>query len=139
MAGTYRIAAQPMLNTEGDFVRKLKGITFTATSATDARRWFAPDCSQFVAAFSKLMPRTLATLIVASLMHGDEVELPGLFREEQFESDFRYEWSPVHFIVSPAQVRLLNPNQSLRQPASATQRLLTARTRASTGYRFLRK
>jgi hypothetical protein len=99
MAGTYRIAAQPMLNTEGEFERKLKGITFTATSATDARKWFAPDCGQFVSAFSKLMPRTLATVIVASLMHGDEVELPGLFREEQFEGDFRFQWSPVHFVV----------------------------------------
>jgi hypothetical protein len=103
MAGTYRIAAQPMLNTEGEFERKLKGITFTATSATDARRWFAPDRGQFVSAFSKLMPRTLATVIVASLMHGDEVDLPGLFREEQFECDFRFQWSPVHFVMPPAQ------------------------------------
>lgn len=102
MAGTYRIAAQPMLNTEGDFERKLKGITFIATSATDVRKWFAPDRGQFVSAFSKLMPRTLATLIVASLMHGDEVELPGLFREDQFEGDFRFQWSPVHFVVPSA-------------------------------------
>jgi len=103
MAGTYRIAAQPILDTEGNFAGQLKGITFTATSATDTREWYTPNRSQFVAAFSKLMPRTLATLIVASLMHGDEVELPGLFREEQFEGDFRFQWSPVHFVVPPTQ------------------------------------
>ncbi len=102
MAGTYRIAAQPILDTEDNFAGQLKGITFTATSATDTREWYTPNCSQFVAAFSKLMPRTLATLIVASLMHGDQIELPGLFREDQFESDFRFEWSPVHFVVPSA-------------------------------------
>ena len=103
MAGTYRIAAQPLLGTEGDFAGQLKGITFTATSATDTREWYTPNRSQFVAAFSKLMPRSLATVVVASLMHGDQIELPGLFREDQFESDFCFEWSPVHFLIPPAQ------------------------------------
>jgi hypothetical protein len=101
MAGTYKIAAQPKLFSEGPLKGMLEGVTFTASSRFDTQEWFADNRGQFVAAFSKLMPRSLATVIVAALLHGDTIELPGLFREHQIDSGFRLEWSPVHFVVPP--------------------------------------
>jgi hypothetical protein len=38
-------------------------------------------------------------------MHGDEIELPGMYGEKEFEREFRFEWSPVHFVVPPQSVR----------------------------------
>lgn len=98
MAESYRISAVPLLFTEGDHTGRLNGVTFTATSATDMREWFTINCGQFEDGFTKLMRRSLAKVIVASLMEGDTVELPGTYLAEQFATGFVYEWSPVHFV-----------------------------------------
>ncbi|HEY4380951.1 MAG TPA: hypothetical protein VGN01_11435 [Acidobacteriaceae bacterium] len=99
MAASYRISAAPLLHTQGDFNGKLKGVSFTAVSPTDTREWFANNCGQFELVFSKIMPRNLAQVIVASLMHGDDVELPGLYDEWQFERGFLFEWTPVYLVT----------------------------------------
>src|SRR5580704_5101454 len=101
MAGTYKISATPLLHAAGDFQGKLKGVSFTAASPNDTLEWFSNNCGQFELAFSRIMPRSLAQVIVASLMHGDDVELPGLYDLSQFENGFIFEWSPVHFVVPP--------------------------------------
>ena len=101
MAGTYRISAVPVLHTEGNFKGKLKGVSFTAASPSDTKEWFANNCGQFELVFSKIMPRSLAHIIVAALMHGDDAELPGLYDEVQFERGFLFEWSPVHLVAPP--------------------------------------
>ncbi|MGA1982129.1 MAG: hypothetical protein ABSG84_06625 [Acidobacteriaceae bacterium] len=101
MAGTYRISATPLLHSAGNFKGKLKGVSFTAASPTQTHEWFSNNCGQFELVFSRIMPASLARIIVASLMHGDDVEFPGLYEEEQFESGFLFEWSPVHFVRPP--------------------------------------
>jgi hypothetical protein len=101
MAGTYKISATPLIHSTGDFKGKLKGVSFTAVSPANTIEWFSNNCGQFELAFSRIMPRCLAQVIVASLMHGDDVELPGFYEESQFESGFIFEWSPVHFVVPP--------------------------------------
>ncbi|MGA1982128.1 MAG: hypothetical protein ABSG84_06620 [Acidobacteriaceae bacterium] len=98
MADTYRIAAAPLLFTEGAHKGRLSGVTFTATSATDAREWFTINCGQFEDAFTRLMSRARARTIVAALMEGDRTEFPGFYTEDQFSGGFVYEWSPVHFV-----------------------------------------
>jgi hypothetical protein len=101
MAGTYKISATPLLHTEGDFKGKLKGVSFTAASPSQTHEWFSNNCGQFELAFSRIMPAGAARIVVASLMHGDDVEFPGLYDDEQFEQGFLFEWSPVHFVVPP--------------------------------------
>ncbi len=101
MPGTYRISAVPVLHTGGAFKGKLKGVSFTAASANDTVEWFSNNCGHFELAFSRIMPRKLAQVIVAALAHGDDVELPGFYTEQQFERGFLFEWSPVHFVVPP--------------------------------------
>ena len=101
MAGTYRISAVPVLHTQGDFKGKLKGVSFTAASPTDTKEWYANNCGQFELVFSKIMPRNLAQVIVTSLMHGDDAELPGLYEEWQFERGFLFEWTPVYLVTPP--------------------------------------
>ena len=101
MMGTYKISAAPLLYSKGEFKGKLNGVTFTAASAIDTKQWFANNCGQFETVFSRIMPSSLARLIVAALMHGDEVELPGIYEEEHFERGFLFEWSPVHFVLPP--------------------------------------
>ena len=101
MAGNYRITATPLLHSGGDFKGKLKGVSFTAASPSNTVEWFSNNCGQFELAFSRIMPRSLAHVIVASLTHGDDVEMPGLYDESQFESGFIFEWSPVHLVVPP--------------------------------------
>lgn len=101
MAGKYKISATPLLHTGGDFKGKLKGVSFTAVSPRDTHEWFSNNCGQFELTFSRIMPRSLAHVIVASLMHGDEVEFPGLYEESQFETGFIFEWLPMHFVVPP--------------------------------------
>jgi len=101
MAGSYRISATPLLHADGNFKGKLKGVSFTAASPLDTKEWFSNNCGQFELAFSRIMPASLARIIVASLMHGDDVEFPGLYNEEQFEQGFLFEWSPVHFVLPP--------------------------------------
>ena len=101
MHGNYRISATPLLFAEGSFKGKLKGVSFTAASGDDTKEWFANNCGQFELAFSRIMPRKLAQALVAALVHGDDVELPGLYGLAEFESGFVFEWSPVHFVVSP--------------------------------------
>ena len=104
MAETYKISAVPVLHEQGDFKGKLKGVSFTAASGTDTKEWFAVNCGQFELVFSKVMPRKLAQVIVASLSQGDDVDLPGLYEEWQFERGFLFEWTPVCLVVpaSPA-------------------------------------
>src|SRR4051812_28570214 len=101
MNGTYRISAVPVLHTEGEYHGKLKRVIFTASSETDTREWFANNCGQFESAFSRIMPAGMARIILSSLLEGDQVELPGLYREEQFARGFLYEWSPVYFVAPP--------------------------------------
>jgi hypothetical protein len=98
MADTYKISAAPLLFTAGEHKGRLNGVTFTATSATASREWFTINCGQFEDAFTKLMSRSRARTIVAALMEGDRMELPGLYSEDQFGRGFVYEWSPVHFV-----------------------------------------
>ena len=99
MPGIYRISATPVLYTTGAFKGKLKGVSFTSASPADTHEWYANNCGHFEIAFSRIMPRNLAQVIVASLTQGDEVELPGLYAEQEFEGGFLFEWSPVQFIV----------------------------------------
>lgn len=101
MAESYKITATPLLHTEGNFKGKLKGVSFTAVSPTNTVEWFANNCGQFELEFSKLMPRSLAHVIVASLVHGDDVELPGAYDGAHFEHGFLFQWSPVHFVTPP--------------------------------------
>jgi len=99
---TYKISARPLLFSEGEHEGRLNGVTFTAASSTDTREWFAINCGQFEGAFIRLMPRSRAKTIVATLLEGEEIELPGLYQEEQFHRGFSFEWWPVHFIVIPS-------------------------------------
>jgi hypothetical protein len=101
MSGTYKITAVPVLHSHGNFKGKLKGVSFTAVSPTDTKAWLAGNCGQFEMAFSRIMPSSLAKVIIAALTHGDEVELPGMYAAEQFEREFLFEWSPVHLVVPP--------------------------------------
>lgn len=101
MTGMYKISAAPLLYPKGEFKGKLDGVTFTASSPIDSRQWFANNCGQFELAFSRIMPGSLARAIVAALMRGDEVELPGIYDEVHFERGFLFEWSPIHFVLPP--------------------------------------
>jgi hypothetical protein len=97
MAGTFKISAIPVLHSQGAFKGKLKGVSFTAVSPTNTVEWFANNCGQFELEFSKLMPRGLAHIIVAALLHGDDVELPGWYDGANFEHGFLFQWTPMHF------------------------------------------
>src|ERR1700744_5239457 len=88
MAGTYKITATPSLYCEGEYRGKLKSVLFRAVSPTDVRQWLAKNCGQFETAFGRIMPARLAGVIVDSLLRGDEVELPGLYAEHEFERGF---------------------------------------------------
>jgi hypothetical protein len=101
MAGSYRISATPVLHSSGDFRGKLKGVSFTAASPTDTKEWFSNNCGQFELAFSKIMPASLARVIVIALTHGDDVEFPGLYAEQEFECGFLFEWPAVHLTLPP--------------------------------------
>ena len=101
MAGTYKISATPLLHADGNFKGKLKGVSFIAASPMQTHEWYSNNCGQFELMFSRIMPASLARVIVASLMHGDEVEFPGFYVEEAFERGFLFEWSPVHLVLSP--------------------------------------
>ena len=96
MAGTYRIAATPLLYSYGPFEGKLQGVSFTAVSPLDVKEWFANNCGQFEMEFSKLMPLTAARELVFLLMRGREIELPALYNEREFESGFIFEWPVAH-------------------------------------------
>jgi hypothetical protein len=101
MTGTYKISAAPMFHADGEYVGKLKRVIFTAASETDSREWFANNCGQFEAVFTCIMSAAAARDIVAALMNGDEAEFPGLYREDQFERGFSFEWSPLYLVVPP--------------------------------------
>jgi hypothetical protein len=101
MAGTYGISATPLLHTEGNFKGKLKGVSFIAASPVQTHEWFSNNCGQFELAFSRIMPLSVARVIVASLMHGDDVEFPGLYEQEEFDQGFVFEWTPVHLVAPP--------------------------------------
>ncbi len=101
MAGSYRISATPLLHSAGNFKGKLKGVSFTAASPAQTHEWYSNNCGQFELVFSRIMPASLARVMVAALMHGDDVEFPSLYDESQFEGGFLFEWSPVHFVRPP--------------------------------------
>jgi hypothetical protein len=101
MAELYKISATPLLHTTGDFKGKLKGVSFTAVSPSGAMEWFSSNCGQFELAFSKIMPINLARVMVAALMHGDDVELPGVYAKHEFEDGFVFEWPRVHLTLPP--------------------------------------
>ena len=90
MTEAYKIAASPILFSDGQFKGKLKGVAFSATSASDTKRWLTINCGQFPRAFSNLIPDGSADAIVAALIRGDNVEFPGLHQEEQFRCGFAY-------------------------------------------------
>jgi hypothetical protein len=102
MTENYRISAIPLLYSRGTFQGKLQGASFTAVSPNDTKEWFTNNCGQFELEFSKIMPLPEARVLVASLMRGDEIELPGLYREAQFERGFIFEW-PVAYSRSASQ------------------------------------
>jgi hypothetical protein len=101
MAESYKISAAPTLYTQGEYKGKLKGVTFTATSANDSRQWFAKNCGQFERVFTKIMPADLAEATVTTLAHGDAIDLPGVYQDYQFEQGFLFEWSPVYLVLPP--------------------------------------
>lgn len=101
MPPTYTISAAPTLFTEGAYRGKLKGVTFTAVAANEMRQWFTRNCGQFETTFTRIMPSSIARTLVEALMHGDDIEFPGTYREDQFERGFVFEWSPVYFVVPP--------------------------------------
>ncbi len=101
MAETYRISATPMFHTEGEYAGKLKRLIFTATSQTDSREWFANNCGQFETVFARIMSAAEAHGILATLMEGNQAEFPGLYREDQFERGFSFEWSPIYLVMPP--------------------------------------
>ena len=84
----YKLAASPILFTEGQFKGKLKGIAFSATSPSDTRQWLTINCGQFLRFFKNLIPDGSAEAMVAALVRGDNIDFPGLYREEQFECGF---------------------------------------------------
>ena len=90
MSETYALAATPLLFPHGEFEGKLKGVTFTATSPADIKQWFAVNCGQFEQAFARLVPATLAQEMIAELIRGDNLAVPGLYLERQFNSGFIY-------------------------------------------------
>jgi hypothetical protein len=102
MTATYRISARPELHVTGEYAGKLRRVIFTATSSTETREWFANNCGHFEKSFSKIMPASRARVIVSALNSGDEIELPGTYREEEFENGFLFEWSPVYLVVPPS-------------------------------------
>jgi hypothetical protein len=95
MGNLYKISATPVLHAAGPFQGKLKGISFTAVSSLETNEWYSNNCGHFVLAFSKIMPAVRAEALLARLMQGDDVELPGLYAVEQFECGFVYEWPRV--------------------------------------------
>jgi hypothetical protein len=95
MAGTFKISAIPVLHSQGAFKGKLKGVSFMAVSPANTVEWFANNCGQFELEFSKLMPRSLAHIFVAALMHGDDVELPGWYDKKYFEHGFLFQWTTI--------------------------------------------
>lgn len=98
MTEMYKLSATPSLITDGEFEGELKGIWFLATSPTDSKQWFAINCGQFAEAFSKLVSHRRAAEIVAALTQGDNIEFPGLYREQQLDGGFHNEWSPLYFV-----------------------------------------
>jgi hypothetical protein len=94
-SGTYKLTAKPSLISEGEFQGELRSVAFIATSPIETMQWFVINCGQFERAFSKLIPRGLATEMVDALTRGEAVEFPGLYQREQFGSGFYYEWFPV--------------------------------------------
>jgi hypothetical protein len=86
----YKLAASPILFTEGQFKGELKGVAFSATSPSDTRRWLTINCGQFPRSFHNLIPDGSADAMVAALVRGDNVEFPGLHHEEHFECGFTY-------------------------------------------------
>lgn len=96
MTGRYKISARPILD-DGELV----GVAFSADSPQDHREWQVRNCGQFPVVFARVMPANVAWLLITALKAGDEVELPGVFEEAQFERGFAFEWTPVHFVAPP--------------------------------------
>jgi hypothetical protein len=90
MPEAYKLSASPILFSEGPFEGKLKGVAFSATSPSDTKRWLTINCGQFFRFFKDLIPDGSAEAMVAALVRGDNIEFPGLHREEQFECGFTY-------------------------------------------------
>jgi len=105
MTGTYTITAAPMLHTQGEYAGKLKRVIFKAIAGTDKREWFSNNCGQFETVFTRIMPAGVAREIVAALTQGKEVEFPVLYREDEFERGFSFEWSPIYLVVPPVYER----------------------------------
>ena len=96
MAGGYRIAAKPEMK-DG----RLVAVEFTAESTNDHREWYTRNFGQFAVVFCRVMPRQVAQVMAGALERGDAVELPGRYSEEEFDREFSFEWSPVHFLRPP--------------------------------------
>ena len=100
MAAGYRISATPETK-DG----MLAGVTFVAESHDVRHQWFTRNCGQFPQVFARVMPKEVARLLVASLAAGDRVEFPGCYSEDEFDREFAFEWSPVHFLRPPVFAR----------------------------------
>jgi hypothetical protein len=90
MPETYKLTATPSLFPKGEFEGELKGVTFTATSPSNIRRWFTINCGQFEDSFSKLVPAKLVDEMIVTLIHGDNIDFPGRYQDDQFDGGFAY-------------------------------------------------
>ena len=90
MPEAYKLAASPILFSEGQFKGKLKGVAFTATSTRDTKRWRTVNCGQFPMCVNNLVPDGSADAMVAALVRGDDVEFPGQYQEEELKCGFTY-------------------------------------------------
>ncbi|SRR5258708_7970695 len=93
---TYTLTATPSIFLEGQFIGKMKNVTFVARCSTDTQQWLTVNCGQFEKAFVKIMSPGDAKSLVAALIRGEDIEFPGLFMEQQFVSHFVYEHSGVY-------------------------------------------
>ncbi len=96
MAGGYRIGARPEMK-DG----RLAAVTFTAESQDERREWYTRNFGQFAVVFCRVMPREVAQVMAGALERGDAVEFPARYSEEDFDREFAFEWSPVHFLRPP--------------------------------------
>ena len=87
---TYRLYATPLLFATGEYKGELQGIDFIAESPSRTVRWFAINCGQFEDVFADLLSPDLADQVMRVLRRGVQVELPGRFRAEQFDSGFHH-------------------------------------------------
>jgi hypothetical protein len=103
MKAAYKITASPILFSEGHYKGELRGVAFSATSDSDKRQWLTINCGQFPRSFRDLIPDGSAEAMVAALVRGDSVELPGLHQEEEFAGGFTYIHNGTPVALDPSE------------------------------------